>query len=59
MQFFVRVIGTYVVSFVVVAILLTVIGQCPWGTDNMLALKRIVVVAFPASMSATVTDALK
>ena len=59
MQFFVRVISTYVVSFAVVAILLTVIGQCPWGTDNLLALKRIVIVAFPASMSATVTDALK
>jgi uncharacterized membrane protein len=59
MQFFVRVFGTYVVSFTVVAILLTVIGQCPWGIDNVLALKRIVVVTFPASMSATVTDALK
>lgn len=58
-QFVIRVITTYAVSFVVVAILLTVIGQCPWGTDNALALKRIVVVAFPASMSATITDALK
>ena len=58
-QFVVRVITTYAVSVVVVAILLTVIEQCPWGIDNALALKRIVVVAFPASMSATVTDALK
>lgn len=58
-QFLIRVITTYVVSVVVVAILLTVIEQCPWGIDNALALKRIVVVAFPASMSATVTDALK
>jgi len=58
-QFVIRVITTYTVSVVVVAILLTVIGQCPWGIDNALALKRIVVVAFPASMSATVTDALK
>ena len=58
-QFVVRVVTTYVVSIFVVAILLTVIQQCPWGVDNALALKRIVVVAFPASMSATVTDALK
>jgi uncharacterized membrane protein len=58
-QFIVRVTSTYVVSIVVVAILLTIIEQCPWGIDNVLALKRIVVVAFPASMSATVTDALK
>jgi hypothetical protein len=39
--------------------LLTQIQQCPWGIDNALAMKRIIVVAFPASMSATVTDALK
>ncbi len=58
-QFVIRVISTYVVSTLVVATLLTVIEQCPWGIDNALALKRIVVVAFPASMSATVTDALK
>lgn len=58
-QFVLRVVTTYVVSALVVATLLTVIGQCPWGVDNALALKRIVVVAFPASMSATVTDALK
>lgn len=58
-QFVVRVVTTYVVSILVVATLLTVIEQCPWGVDNALALKRIVVVAFPASMSATVTDALK
>ncbi len=58
-QFILRVTSTYIVSIVVVAILLTIIGQCPWGIDNVLALKRIVVVAFPASMSATVTDALK
>ena len=59
MQFVIRTISTYVVSLLVVATLLTLIGQCPWGTDNLLALKRIIVVAFPASMSATVTDALK
>ena len=58
-QFVVRVLGTYAVATIVVAVLLTVIGQCPWGVDNVLAIKRIIVVAFPASMSATVTDALK
>ena len=58
-QFIVRVLATYLVSFLVVALLLTLIGQAPWGVDTTLALKRIVVVAFPASMSATVTDALK
>ncbi|MGI9202349.1 MAG: DUF2391 family protein [Woeseiaceae bacterium] len=58
-QFVIRVLTTYLLSAFVVAILLTVIEQAPWGVDNALALKRIVVVAFPAAMSATVTDALK
>lgn len=54
-----RVLFIYLSSLVVVGGLLTVIEQCPWGVDNILAIKRIVIVAFPASMSATVTDALK
>ncbi|WP_251358611.1 DUF2391 family protein [Kangiella sp. TOML190] len=58
-QYFFRVLATYAVSFAVVALLLTLIDKCPWGVDNMLAIKRIIVVAFPASMSATVTDAIK
>lgn len=58
-QYFVRVLCTYLVAICVVALLLTLVNQCPWGEDNLLALKRIIVVAFPASMSATVTDALK
>lgn len=58
-QYVTRVVSTYVIAFAVVAVLLTLVGQCPWGVDNALAFKRIIVVAFPASMSATVTDALK
>ena len=58
-QYITRVTSTYLIALVVVAVLLTLVGQCPWGLDNALAIKRIIVVAFPASMSATVTDALK
>ena len=58
-QYVVRVVSTYLVALAVVSVLLTLIGQCPWGVDNALAIRRIIVVAFPASMSATVTDALK
>jgi len=58
-QYLLRVVSTYLIAFGLVAILLTLIQQCPWGVDNMLAIKRIIIVAFPASMSATVTDALK
>ena len=54
-----RIIAIYAISLVVVGVLLTIIQQCPWATDWLLAVKRIVIVAFPASMSATVADALK
>jgi len=58
-QFFVRVFATYGISLITVALLLTLVDQAPWGEDTLLAIKRIVVVGFPASMSATVTDSLK
>lgn len=54
-----RVVVTYVVSLVVVAALLAIIQQCPWSTDPALAVKRIVIVGLPASLSATLTDAIK
>lgn len=58
-QFALRVVGTYLVSLVVVAVLLTLVDKTPWGVDNLLAMKRIIVVGFPAAMSATVVDAIK
>lgn len=58
-EFVKRVFAIYFFSFLVVAILLTVILKCPWGEDNLLAIKRIGIVAFPASMSAAVSDVLK
>lgn len=54
-----RVIGTYGVSLLIVALLLTILQKCPWGIDNVLALKRIILVAFPASMSGTLSDTIK
>lgn len=54
-----RIIAIYVISLIVVGFLMTVIEQCPWGVDNMLAIKRIIIVAFPASMSAVAADAIK
>jgi len=54
-----RVLSTYVLSFLVVAVLLTIIQRTPWMTDWVLALKRTVIVAFPSSMSATVADIIR
>ena len=58
-HFFRRVISTYVLSFVLVAIVLSLIGKAPWTTDVLLAIKRIIIVTFPASMSAAIADILK
>jgi len=59
LEYIKRVLSIYVFSLLVVRILLTVIERCPWGTDNILAMKRILIVAFPASMSAALSDTLK
>lgn len=54
-----RVFFTYVLSLMVVGLLLTIIERCPWTTDPVIAIKRILIVAFPASMSAALSDVLK
>ena len=54
-----RVFAIYVIALIVVGILLTLIEKCPWGTDNIVALKRMIIVAFPCSMSAAISDTLK
>ena len=54
-----RVLAVYLFSLLVVGIILTIVQKCPWGTDGLLALKRVLIVAFPASMSAAVSDTLK
>jgi uncharacterized membrane protein len=58
-EFAKRVLSTYLVAAVVVALLLTIIQRAPWTADTALALKRIVIVAFPSSMSAAVADTIK
>ena len=58
-QYCMRVLGIYLLSLAVVGILLTIIQKCPWSTDALLAAKRTLIVAFPASMSAAVSDTIK
>lgn len=59
LDFIKRIIGTYLISLIVVALILTLIEKCPWGIDNALAIKRIIIVAFPAAMSGTLSDTIK
>lgn len=58
-QYCKRVLSIYIFSLFVVALLLTIIQKCPWGNDNVLAIKRVLIVAFPASMSAAISDTIK
>lgn len=58
-NFIKRVVATYGVSLLAVGLFLTVIDKCPWQTDYILALKRIILVAFPSSMAATISDTIK
>jgi uncharacterized membrane protein len=54
-----RVAAIYLFSMLVVGLLLTIIQKCPWGVDNLMAIKRVMIVSFPASMAAAVSDTLK
>lgn len=58
LEFTKRVFATYIFSFLVVALMLTLIQRAPWQTDILLAFKRTVIVSLPASMSAAVADTI-
>ena len=58
-QYIKRVIATYGLSLIVVGVLLTIIEKCPWDTNSLLAIKRIIITTLPASMAATLSDTMK
>lgn len=59
LEYIKRVLAIYLISLIVCAVLMTIIQQCPWETNHLLAIKRVILVAFPASMSAVATDSMK
>jgi len=59
LSFVKRVIGTYLIAMSVVALILTIIQKCPWEADAVLAIKRVIIVSFPATMSGTLSDTIK
>ena len=54
-----RVISTYLVTLAVAFVLLALLQKLPLSDEPATALKRIFLVAFPASFSATVVDSLR
>lgn len=58
-EFIKRILTIYLTSFLVVALMLTLIQVAPWQTDHVLAIKRVILVTFPASLSAAIADMIK
>lgn len=54
-----RVFLTYVFSFITVLIVLILIDKALLYQNFIISLKRIVIVTFPASMSAAIADTIK
>ena len=55
-RFVVRVLNTYGLTFVVCALMLSGLGQLDLFAEPITGLKRIIIVAFPASFAATAVD---
>lgn len=58
-EFLKRLLGTYVLSLFVAGLFLFLIDKAPLGPDIVITIKRMVIVAFPASLSAAVVDLIK
>lgn len=54
--FLLRVVAAYLLTLFVVGIVLLVLNKLPIMTDSILALKRIILIAMPASMGAIIVD---
>jgi uncharacterized membrane protein len=57
-EFYSRVVATYVVTLLICASLLVAIDRLDLFVNTTVAIKRTVLVAFPASFSATVVDSI-
>ena len=54
-----RIVVIYILSFLIVAIILSVIQRAPWSVDWILAFKRTVIVAFPSALSVAIAGNLR
>jgi len=57
-QFLLRVFSAYVLTILVVIWILTMFDKLPWQTDPSIAIRRVILVGFPACFSATVVDSM-
>lgn len=59
LDFIKRIIMIYLTSLIVVGFFLLVINKLPLTTATPVAIKRLLIVTFPCSMSGTITDGFK
>lgn len=59
LEFTKRVLFTYIIALLVSWLILFVIDKAPGGDQWIFTLKRMIILSFPASMSAAVTDMIK
>lgn len=57
-MFIFRIIIAYLITLIVVALVLTALNQFPITTMPDIAIKRVIIVAMPASLGAIIVDSL-
>lgn len=58
-EFVKRIFGTYAITLLIVATLMTILGKAPWSTDLAVALKRTILVSLPACLGGSAADMVK
>jgi len=58
-RFIVRVLAAYLITLVAVGLILFAVDQLPFLTEPVVAIKRMIIVALPASFTATVVDSMR
>ncbi|WP_105901618.1 DUF2391 family protein [Vibrio gangliei] len=56
LAFFLRIVIAYLLTIFVVALVLVTLDKLPLESDPLLAFKRLILIAMPASMGAIVVD---
>ena len=58
-RYLIRLLAIFFISHAIVAVLLTILMKAPWQSDLLLAIRRVLLIAFPAQLTASVSDVLK
>ena len=57
-EFLLRILCVYIITLLIAAMILYAIDHFPIMTDPVSVIKRMIIIAFPASFSATIVDSL-